>query len=1326
MMIAMILVFIVVASYFVIQTIKKYQMVQLAEKQRQYQFGLVLYALLFSFVMIFTITPLYHIVFAVITWVATKLTFISLVASIINVITIVLVNITMFIIYVYTRNIVFKPLVYLWENSKLADLLQDYTCSIFYDHKIDDDLWTLNQFSISLKKALSSIMSIFVILSVAYWVITIIFHRFTFFQYPFYPILAIILLLEITMYISGSQQSDAALTLIEGENDTIDSNYNFVKLRVALVKTFYEKGILFHDQKMKSMESRNDSHAYLQELMTSEIYEEKIVGTYFLGLSKEKGHIDSQYVKATLDIMNRKSILFATPFYKDLTPYLFFALHRSILSKEKVLMIVGRDSIVDDVCKWAQQALDEVAKNPYLWDVGVLDDQGNHVDVGILSMSQLYDLNIHIQNKTFFEQVRHVVLLEPSRIIASAQSALYMLARRLPTGCQYSIFDKNSNGLVDALSHILKTNLTEITATKFGALSNQYMIWEAETKNMHEKIFPSIAKYLGIGSELAVLSLRHGVKKIDWVSYDAFPVVDMKWLLGLYHSQICDYARIPAQQHRISEHLSFVPNIWGTQKCLDACVIVEDEYNNMFEMIRQFSTRGEQQSFVNVISSNYMLRDYMKYHYPIFIEDAKAIPNFTADQVRTTRNVIMELLMMMAISPMSESEIYIQLETINEEIQLDMNMENNESIIEFIKKGIRKFIVDDSSVDLDLLIKENQRRVFNEELMEHVYICEYYINDAVFIQRYLIDFKNAKYIAEDESTPLVLGATLYGLIHQKYLPKQFITLNGKYFEIVSIDKNAGVRLRRASDHIHGRLYYRQLKQFVIQRLNKEVSSIPYRFNGISITTVLNNIEVVTDGYYELDTFNDLAHARLIQLSNIDKRMYKEKRMLKIDFPNLEPSIKVTLAILLNELFKTTYPDNYEYINVACVMNEDAIQECLGIVSPLRGDFDEESLYIIEDSQLDLGMLVSIERNIKKFLEIVSDYITWYLEKELIPVEVTSDGHGEMIEIMPINDPHKQTFLQKIAKLLQGRKMNSLFNEEINENDETVDDKQESEQITSEVKFVEKEHSNYLNFGKEELLSVLDLQATLDLLTNLGFSENSLKQARENVRKIKQEEVNDESVRRCDFCGRIIEEYDDYDILDDSRIRCVSCRSSAVRTLEEFKTIFELTKQNYEALFNVKITSELKLEMLSSQNLHKKLKQQYDPHNGRVLGVAIRAKDGKYTIYIENGAPRNAFIATLVHEITHIWQYENWKDHKIVQMYGKENAIAVYEGMAKWVEIQYLYLIGEHMQAKRSELITYERDDVYGKGFRSFYLKYRFSKTAMISGKTPFENRMQPL
>ena len=71
-------------------------------------------------------------------------------------------------------------------------------------------------------------------------------------------------------------------------------------------------------------------------------------------------------------------------------------------------------------------------------------------------------------------------------------------------------------------------------------------------------------------------------------------------------------------------------------------------------------------------------------------------------------------------------------------------------------------------------------------------------------------------------------------------------------------------------------------------------------------------------------------------------------------------------------------------------------------------------------------------------------------------------------------------------------------------------------------------------------------------------------------------------------------------------------------------------------------------------------------------------------------------------------------------------LEIYEGMAKWVEIQYAYLINEPATAKREEIITSYRDDEYGRGFLRYRANYPFSLGTVITKPTPFMNVETPL
>ena len=81
---------------------------------------------------------------------------------------------------------------------------------------------------------------------------------------------------------------------------------------------------------------------------------------------------------------------------------------------------------------------------------------------------------------------------------------------------------------------------------------------------------------------------------------------------------------------------------------------------------------------------------------------------------------------------------------------------------------------------------------------------------------------------------------------------------------------------------------------------------------------------------------------------------------------------------------------------------------------------------------------------------------------------------------------------------------------------------------------------------------------------------------------------------------------------------------------------------------------------------------------------------------------------------------------MIKKYGRKGVLEIYEGMAKWAEIQYLLLINEKARAKREEIVTRLSEDVYGKGFLRFIEVYPFSQQTYITGKTPFDNKKLPL
>ena len=263
---------------------------------------------------------------------------------------------------------------------------------------------------------------------------------------------------------------------------------------------------------------------------------------------------------------------------------------------------------------------------------------------------------------------------------------------------------------------------------------------------------------------------------------------------------------------------------------------------------------------------------------------------------------------------------------------------------------------------------------------------------------------------------------------------------------------------------------------------------------------------------------------------------------------------------------------------------------------------------------------------------------------------------------------------------------------------------------------------FLKFGYEDIDSRLQLESLMKYLTLRGWGNNELKEARE--RDILEKTMLDfDAANHCDFCGLPLSGVS-YERINDGRVRCNECATSAIDNEQEFIETFTHALGTMESFYNIDINVAVAVGMTDAKTIAKGAHAVFVPSHyftPRVLGFAKYYR-GKYSILVENGAPRLMAVKTLVHELTHIWQYINWKDEDIKKIYGNgSNRDLVYEGMAEWSAIQYLYLIGETNFAREQELICEERDDAYGIGFVLFRERYPLITTSKVIKNSPFNN-----
>lgn len=816
-----------------------------------------------------------------------------------------------------------------------------------------------------------------------------------------FPSAALIVITEIYNFLSGYTKPEY-LHAVGGGNIGATRLGAYYKLRKIYEDLFPSAMLVSHTG--NEYAGKEGATELLSQYLESDDSIEQIVGGYYSHLKKKDGLFDVDYVAMTNALLHKKSVVAFNPFYRDLGEYLLLPLVDCLVNDKKCLIIVGRNALCSDVTSWANDILRDYTRTRNLWRVNELTTDEPDCEVGILAFSQIYDSDIINKNEEFFQKTGFVLLIEPSKMIATSQPGLGIIVEKMdhdnrPTFC---ICDHDVDGLVDTLSHILQTNITDVIASPIPHSVYTAMGWAATGDFIRQKLFGKQTHYLGNGIELAAVALKNQVPHVSWYSAEKAPVKDIRWIAGQYYPQICRYTHMQSQQKSIDERITFSSNLWGAEMKRSEFVIAEDEFCNLFATIRAYLTRGEEQSFVNVLSENYLLRDYMRYNRQLFMNDTKAIPAISAHYAKTERNAVLQLILMMACAPVEESYIRHELSILGYETD-----DPYHTLSDLIYRYT--FVA-------DTIITVQNAQELDADLVQ-VPICKYSISKQVFDANFADTLKNAFFVVEDEKLDReYIDARLFEHITQTVMPGQFLTHNGKLYRVHTVSPSIGCVLHRAADAYSGRHYYKQLRTYHFGEGANLVRT--RKVMDIEVTLERRAFSVSTTGYLDLKDNNDLRSAKIVDLSADPsiatfERSYKNKSVLRISLPSTDERIRFTLSMLLGELFRTVFPDAWPYLAVLSSRPEDVEGMLDKFAYRIDGAIDESMIYIVEDSDMDLGLLEAIDNNLMRFFEILCDYLDWHFEK----MREAPAKDPVLPEIEPLQDEEikRKNFISRIAR-----------------------------------------------------------------------------------------------------------------------------------------------------------------------------------------------------------------------------------------------------------------------------------------------------------------------
>ena len=1192
-------------------------------------------------------------------------------------------------------------------------------------------------------------------------------------DYWFYafPGAALVVLMEFQAYYCGVTREEYAHSI--GGDDVASSvrgQYN--KLKQIYESLFPES--LVSSRTGKDFQSRSNAGQLLRKLSESSNRIDRFVGEYYLHLPHRKpSDFDVDLIDASNKLLQGQSTIIFNPFYRDMSDYITLPIVNTLLNGKNLLVIIGRQSMKNNIAQWLRDILANYCRTDRLWKVSFLEDLTDVCDVGILSFSDLYKLKVINGSEAFFKKIGFVLLIEPSKMLTTSQTGLSIVVGKFNKAEQpaFCAFDHESDGLLDLLSHIFQQNVTSVISAPPVQPTYTAMGWNASGNYKRQSLFQQQTHFLGNGTELAAVALKYQVPHVCWYSEEKAPVLDIHWIAEQYYAQIARYARLPYEQMSIDERITFSSDLWESPIKDHSFLIAEDETCNLFATLRAFLSRGKEQSFVHVFSENYLLRDYMRYNWQLFMSDPKAIPMLSPHYAKTERNTVMRLVILMASGPVSQKHI-------EQELQL-LGYDDTKECYKELSSLISKYF---GIKDTIITIKNH---VESTDTLP-VTIQMYSIPKRLFDLHFSNTLKTAFFVVEDEKLgSQYIDARMFDHIQQLVMPGQQIVYGGKLYKVHTLTPQVGCILHRAADEYMKRLYYRQIRTYVLEKKeNSDTtnSSINHRKEGVISNRRIGKIEVVVEnrsfsvsstGYLEMQDQGNLRTARVVDLSKDPrihsddpgsqpyKRSYKHKAVLSLRLPGTDTNVRFTLCLLLSELMHTLFPYSWHYIAVLCKKPEIEDDKLKMFTYEITGAAEDDLIYFLEDSNMDLGLIEAIDNNLFRILEIVTDYLNWHVEKLTEPLPRDPETirptipNNKLDERIPNHKKRPGLFSRIWNTIFRKRKKKGKPGVEGKEPEnspskqpETPLEEAQSAECVENANFIGKNKAQtdyemqllkssssyaqncFLKFGLDETDQILSIEQLRAYLNFLDLGDNSLLEARKGPdAHINSLEMDTECF--CDFCGKPLSGVS-YERLSDGRIRCQSCASSAINSVDEFKEVFnstlQLIEENYRIVYNVSIGIKV-TDAKSIGRLSGRVFVPTSGYDGRVVGLAQR-KRNRYTLFVENGSPRLATVATTAHEMTHIWQYINWNRRKIKSLYKtKMERDIVYEGMASWTEIQTLYMIGEQAYAQEQEQILLHRakdpNDIYGVGFVLYCEKYGLNRQGDIPIRTPF-NTFPPL
>jgi len=666
------------------------------------------------------------------------------------------------------------------------------------------------------------------------------------------------------------------------------------------------------------------------------------------------------------------NVLVKNSFAYEYEPYLAHFLHYLLEKEKNTLFIFNTPQEQELTLKY----LPKIFNSSLLSIKTMLDISHKREGEDDLKYTVIADTAKRLNEAFFYEELKHISLIVILHLDSTLDKYVIQTNLLLDKIFDYAAqkpsilaFSQSSSELSSSFHNqfpIVGSSITQVTVEQ--SKNKVYTrFFNAEGRLVKHKYTKNISGPDRISdlSALTLLALQRHVKLIK-ISSAGF--IDIEDDLQRFQDGLILNHNSKDIGKTIYQHIEvYYPHYLQPLSSQDKLFYIDDRYNLASTMQKWASYTLAPEVFFIIVSPRYLLREYIR-HYINFFVDSAYITDFILYGTLEDKMKAYILFQRLQSTYTSQYHIARTLNKRGEEI-------TKFDIIEFLNR-----LLDLSLDEANILFKDHD--IFENDEFRRVRNYKISIIDSMDS----IDSKPYQLVAQNDGTHFDIEIGEVD-IYTKYLPHQIHIFGNKMYKIDEIDDHKIRVIAQNNDEIP---QYRIKKEFFIRlEESKELLSQAIEYGKASHLQVTHlehfgGLHVDTQGYHQYYAEGSSSYQKVSP-----KKSFSKGSIFQIDIRREEgfsDAIRFGFVALLNEILYTLFPNSHHLVDIMThYLDEDydtmyfpklTLQHPKISVDPKR-----LSLFIVESTELNIGLHKTFLDNFNKILEIIDDYLVWLIKNE---------------------------------------------------------------------------------------------------------------------------------------------------------------------------------------------------------------------------------------------------------------------------------------------------------------------------------------------------------